>query len=258
MREFTSEQNYDSSKGKMSSIESYMPKYIRAVRIVKLLILCVVVVLIASLFFNIDKYIYKSVPVNYVRLSENSVGDSLYYIDSISYCSEAFDIVRSDTYNGVSFNSSVSTYYLAADKNGFIFFIETNSETKDHLLKSMEAGVQELVLYGELTTLPTNIDATPQINALTQIDPEDIMHSIDSITKENEELISQVKQYKMLKIYKNPPKTLTVEDGVNPSYTILKNVRWSLAIMLIVLFVLKKKYTAKLDEFIDSMKIINI
>ena len=224
------------------NLESIILKYSRMIKITRLLIYCAVILLIVSFFFgiNINMHNFKSVPINYERLTEDSVEGNYYYIDSIISCSEAFSILNTSTVNDVKFNSNISTYYFAEDKNGFEFFIYANSSTKDYLENSMKNGYEQLILYGTLTTLPTDIESIPA-SAINDI-PE---YARESLSNKTDDFISYVNQHKILHVFSNPQKEKSVIDGINPMYKLLMILRILLVVTFIVLLILKKHYTIK-------------
>ncbi|MBR1970724.1 MAG: hypothetical protein IKA17_10280 [Clostridia bacterium] len=230
-------------------LKSMLLKYNRASKITQMLIFGIIILLIASFFFSTNKYNQKFVPINYERLSENSIDGENYYIDSIVSCTEIFELVN--TVNGKRLNTKA--YYLAVDKNGFEFLIQANSHGRDYLKNSMMSGIEDLVLYGKLTTLSTDFEI---FSDSTVEDIPEIAN--DYFSDKKEKIISYANQHKILEIYSKPPKTKSVDDEINLLYVIIITIRCSLVVSLIVLSVLKKYYTTKVMDIINYKEISNL
>ena len=210
------------------------------------------ILLIVSFFFDVNKYIVKSVPINYERLTENSGTNKYYYVDSIVSCSKMFEIEEQFVVNNQILTTSplTTSYYLAKDKNGFEFFIQVDSNDKDYLESRLTSGDQNFVLHGTLTTLPTDFNYFPSATE------ENILAIVNgTFTEKKDEIISFVNQYKMLKAYSTPPKTLSVNDRINPLYVTLIVIRLSLIATFVGLLILKKYYTTQITDIVERTKI---
>ncbi|MDO5479943.1 MAG: hypothetical protein Q4G23_12360, partial [Clostridia bacterium] len=182
MNDLLTNQKSIENKDKPGSIELMVSKYKRAINVIKIIMFCVVMLLLVSfhLALEVDRYTYKSVPVNYERLNTNSFAGQRCYIDSIISCEEMFCVLTTNTYNDIKVGSDTSIYYLAEDKNGFKFSIVSDFETQRYLKNYMESGMQEMKLYGTVTTLPKDIEYFPSDAA------EGVpQYAIDEISEEN-------------------------------------------------------------------------
>lgn len=221
------------------------------IKIIRIILICVIVLFIASLFLDVSRFNYKYDPINYKPFTENCRIDGYYYIDELEFYTEAFEIKTTLTNeNGVHVGiGSSKKYYLAVDNNGFSFLIQVDGDIKDYWTIDPNSNEQDLKLYGQAATVPTNIELNPYDLINSEIWDKYLSSDADSMdlhqfsNDRKSELMSFIKQHKVISLFSKPPQELKTKDGKNPLYVVLMTARILMFVAFFVICFFEKRYT---------------
>ncbi|MBE6707807.1 MAG: hypothetical protein E7578_01020 [Ruminococcaceae bacterium] len=252
---------HDLTEEELSGARAVAKKFNKRDNILKFVLIGMIVAIIVLHNVDVESYNYKTVPIEYSPMAEESNTGDYCYVDTIGAFEmfEMEEVIYRDGYK-ISSTGIKTTYYLAYDTDGFICLLSIDGYGKSSLDSMLASDTENMRFYGTKTSAPEDFNMDEISYYLDNIESENMAeNAADSMSEDRKTIKKLFDQYDILSVKINPLTEKTVRDGHTIAYTLLSYLKIAILISIVGILVaksiLKKKCVADIQSEIAKVRI---